>query len=103
MKKPPRPVLSFLLIALIHAHPLASQSEDVPSAMRGISNHGENRDQPYVTAGDRAYLIGSQNGGFPDMGDHVAGEMAGLWMHPIKLADVFWATVRDVGGGREAA
>jgi len=103
MKKPPGRVLSLLLFALIHAHPLASQSEDVPTAMRGISNHGEDRDQPYVTAGDRAYLIGSQDGGFPDMGDHVPGEMGGLWLHPIKLADGFWATVRDEDGGRETA
>ena len=103
MKKPPRLVLSFLLIALIQAQALASQSQDVPTALQGISNHGENRDQPYVTAGDRAYLIGTQDGGFPDMGDHVAGEMGGLWLHPIKLADGFWATVRDEDGGRMIA
>lgn len=51
--------------------------------------------EPYVTAGDRAYLIGAQNGTFPDLGWHVAGEMGGLWAHPIKLLDGFWLRVDD--------
>ena len=61
----------------------------------GISNQGRNKDQPYVTAGDRAYLIGTQDGNFPDMGQHVPGEMGGLWLPPIKLVDGFWAQVAD--------
>ncbi len=48
---------------------------------------------PYVTAGDRAYLIGTQDGDFPDLGDHLPGEMGGLWAHPIKLLDGFWLQV----------
>ena len=48
---------------------------------------------PYIAAGDRAYVIGAQDGGFPDMGRHVAGEMGGLWAHPIKLLDGFWLQV----------
>ena len=48
---------------------------------------------PYVTAGDRAYLIGAQDGGFPDLGWHVHGEMGGLWAHPIKLLDGFWLQI----------
>jgi glycogen debranching enzyme len=63
--------------------------------MAGISDHGRNQDQPYVTAGDRTYLIGTQDGKFPDMGSHVPGEMGGLWLHPIKLIDGFWATLTD--------
>lgn len=63
--------------------------------MAGISNHGQHKREPYVTAGDRAYLIGTQDGGFPDMGGHVPGEMGGLWLHPIKLIDGFWASVTD--------
>lgn len=98
-----RNVPSLLLLALIGSHPLASQAEPSAAAMDGISNHGRNPEQPYVTAGDRAYLIGSQDGGFPDMGTHVPGEMGGLWVHPIKLADGFWATIRDETSGREAA
>src|SRR5579872_4446460 len=48
---------------------------------------------PFIVAGDRISLIGSQNGCFPDMGDHVPGEMGGIWCHPIKLLDGFWLQV----------
>ncbi len=74
---------------------LQSQSDYAAPVMAGISDHGRNQDQPYVTAGDRTYLIGTQDGKFPDMGSHVPGEMGGLWLHPIKLIDGFWAEVSD--------
>ncbi|MPR35760.1 alpha-L-rhamnosidase-related protein [Salmonirosea aquatica] len=48
---------------------------------------------PYVTAGDRLYMIGTQDGKFPDLGWHVAGEMGGIWDHPIKLLDGFTAAI----------
>lgn len=44
---------------------------------------------PYVTAGDRVYAVGHQDGTFPDLGWHVKGEMGGIWNHPIKLMDGF--------------
>lgn len=50
---------------------------------------------PFITAGDRSYLIGAQDGGFPDMGWHVEGEMGGLWSHPIKVLDGFWLRIDD--------
>ncbi|MDQ2742040.1 MAG: hypothetical protein M3Z66_07045 [Chloroflexota bacterium] len=50
-------------------------------------------DEPYITAGDRAYVVGTQDGGFPDMGWHVEGEMGGVWAHPIKLLDGFWLSI----------
>lgn len=64
-------------------------------------NHGflepllveEGLDRPFIVAGDRAYLIGHQDGSFPDMGTHVAGEMGGIWAHPIKLLDGLWLRV----------
>lgn len=46
---------------------------------------------PFVTAGDRVYLIGHQDGSFPDLGWHIDGEMGGVWDHPIKLMDGFAA------------
>ncbi|MCE7042654.1 glycogen debranching protein [Dyadobacter sp. CY312] len=52
---------------------------------------------PYVTAGDRVYMVGHQNGQFPDLGWHVVGEMGGIWDHPIKLMDGFTASVTDNG------
>jgi glycogen debranching enzyme len=48
-------------------------------------------------------LIGTQDGNFPDLGNHVPGEMGGLWLHPIKLIDGFWAKVTDVATNQEAA
>ncbi|HEY4655683.1 MAG TPA: glycogen debranching protein [Cyclobacteriaceae bacterium] len=46
---------------------------------------------PFVTAGDRIYIIGHQDGSFPDLGWHIDGEMGGVWDHPIKLLDGFAA------------
>jgi glycogen debranching enzyme len=48
---------------------------------------------PYVTAGDRVYMIGYQDGSFPDLGWHITGEMGGIWDHPIKLMDGFSAKI----------
>ncbi|MFZ9044585.1 MAG: glycosyl hydrolase family 65 protein [Cyclobacteriaceae bacterium] len=42
---------------------------------------------PFVTAGDRLYVVGHQDGTFPDLGWHVTGEMGGVWNHPVKLLD----------------
>ena len=44
---------------------------------------------PYVTGGDRVYMVGHQDGSFPDLGWHIKGEMGGIWDHPIKLMDGF--------------
>ena len=59
-----------------------------------ISKHEKLTDS-YMAAGDRAYVIGAQDGSFPDLGWHVPGEMGGLWAHPIKLLDGFWLRVGD--------
>jgi glycogen debranching enzyme len=50
-------------------------------------------DKRYVAAGDRAYIIGAADGGFPAMGWHIRGEMGGVWAHPIKLLDGYWFAV----------
>ncbi len=39
---------------------------------------------PFATTGNRVYLVGFQDGTFPDLGWHIQGEMGGLWDHPIK-------------------
>src|SRR3954452_15307071 len=94
------PVL--LLCSVPDGEPLsAQQSQGSVPAMAGLSNHGANGGEPYVAAGDRAYLIGTQDGNFPDLGGHVPGEMGGLWIHPIKLIDGFWATLQDSEGGKD--
>ena len=73
---------------------------DTDRIMMGISNHGQNKNQQYITAGDRTYLIGTQDGNFPDLGRHVQGEMGGLWLHPIKLVDGFWVKITDTDRGK---
>src|SRR6476469_5437563 len=44
----------------------------------------------FAVNGRRCYLIGALDGGFPDLGHHLPGEMGGVWAPPIKLADGFW-------------
>jgi hypothetical protein len=78
----PSILLSFLL-ALTNARALPCQGDYATPILAGISNDGRNTTMPYVTAGDRVYFIGTQDGNFPDMGGHVPGEMGGLWLHPI--------------------
>ena len=43
----------------------------------------------YVTAGDRAYEVGTLDGAFPKIGSHVKEHMNGVWAHPIKLLDSY--------------
>lgn len=50
---------------------------------------------PFVTAGDKLYLVGHQDGTFPPLGWHVKDEMGGIWAHPIKLLDGFEASYAD--------
>ena len=53
---------------------------------------------PFVTAGDRVYMVGFQNGSFPPLGWHITGEMGGIWDHPIKLLDGFDASITTDDG-----
>ncbi|WP_411894618.1 glycogen debranching protein [Winogradskyella sp. A2] len=60
-----------------------------------ISGKKEYLQSPYVTAGNRVYMVGHQNGSFPDIGWHIKGEMGGIWNHPIKLMDGFDIQIYD--------
>jgi glycogen debranching enzyme len=98
-------LLALALMALLAIEPSDAQVSDangyVAHILDGISNQGRNKQQPYVTAGDRTYLIGTQDGNFPDMGHHVPGEMAGLWLPPIKLIDGFQARITELSTQKE--
>lgn len=50
----------------------------------------------YLTSGEYLKAIGTQDGYFPDFGHHIANEMGGVWLHPIKLLDGFWLRVTDI-------
>src|SRR5438309_4220684 len=84
--------ISTLVILLLQVQGGFAQSNDayLHHIMAGLSNKGQHKDKPYLTAGDRTYIVGTQDGDFPDLGGHVPGEMGGVWMQPIKLLDGFW-------------
>jgi len=50
---------------------------------------------PFVTAGNRVYMVGQQDGSFKEMGWHIPDEMGGIWAHPIKLLDGFQLRISD--------
>lgn len=64
---------------------LAESLADLPM-LRGKTDYLAS---PFTTAGNQMYLVGHQDGSFPDLGWHIEGEMGGLWLHPIKLTDGF--------------
>lgn len=70
-----------------------SEIEQITKDSPSIVGAQEYLDSPYVTAGNRVYMVGHQNGTFPPLGWHIPGEMGGIWNHPIKLMDGFSAKV----------
>ncbi len=56
-----------------------------------IEGKADYLNSPFVTAGNRVYIVGHQDGSFPELGWHIKGEMGGIWNHPIKLMDGFEA------------
>ncbi len=69
---------------------IQSQSlHDLAKNTSSIKGKPEYLNSPFVTAGNRVYMVGHQNGTFPDLGWHIKGEMGGIWNHPIKLMDGF--------------
>lgn len=63
--------------------------EEITAHSPSIDGRTEYLDSPFLTAGDRVYMVGHQNGKFPELGWHISGEMGGIWNHPIKLMDGF--------------
>lgn len=88
---PLRPILLLISIFLIAAcskqtvQPISRLLQDSDS-IQGKPSYLES---PFVTAGDRTYMVGHQDGSFPPLGWHIKGEMGGIWDHPIKLMDGF--------------
>ncbi|SDB63169.1 alpha-L-rhamnosidase [Flavobacteriaceae bacterium MAR_2010_188] len=72
-----------------------SNFAEIFSGSESISGKSEYLDSPYVTAGDRVYMVGHQDGSFPELGWHIKDEMGGIWNHPIKLMDGFEAEISD--------
>ncbi len=97
----PAKALFLPLLGLLFScgNPAASGTsfEDLLSAAPSISGKEAYLGSPYVTAGDRVYMVGHQDGTFPELGWHIKGEMGGVWNHPIKLMDGFDAFVKVNG------
>ena len=53
------------------------------------------QDRRYGAAGERARIIGFEDGRFYANGWHIAGEMGGIWSEPIKLVDGVWFGIDD--------
>ncbi|MEN8789530.1 MAG: glycogen debranching protein [Flavobacteriaceae bacterium] len=92
----------FLIYAALAFFFLSCSQKKPRQSIEGIlkdSPYVEGREEyinsPYVTAGNRVYMVGHQDGGFPELGWHVKGEMGGIWLHPIKLMDGFDAVLRS--------
>ncbi|WP_299685953.1 glycogen debranching protein [uncultured Dokdonia sp.] len=97
-----RVFLSFIIICLIVS---CKQTETNPNAFGELTQNStsivgkkEYLSSPYVTAGDRVYMVGHQDGSFPELGWHIKGEMGGIWNHPIKLMDGFEVGILQDGG-----
>lgn len=85
--------VSLLLIVACHK-PEAQQISTLLGDSPTLKGNKDYLDSPFVTAGDRVYMVGHQNGTFPPLGWHIKGEMGGIWNHPIKLMDGFDAELQ---------
>ena len=94
MKNPTSIILLLLLLITSCTHtPDNDDFSEIIKDSSFINGKIDYLNSPYVTAGDRVYMVGHQNGSFPDLGWHVKGEMGGIWDHPIKLMDGFEVTL----------
>jgi hypothetical protein len=81
-------ITSLAALTLSLASPVclsAQQSSGYPTRST-TTNLSEKR---YVAAGDRAYVVGVQDGIFQPIGWHITGTMGGVWSHPLKLLESY--------------
>jgi len=81
-------ITSLAALTLALASPvcsIAQQSPGYPTRSTNVSLS----EKRYVAAGDRAYVVGVQDGTFQPIGWHIAGTMGGVWSHPIKLLESY--------------
>lgn len=84
----------FLLLFLLSCKEEISPLSDHLADLEGLEGNKNYLSSPFFAAGDRVYMVGHQDGSFPDLGWHVEGEMGGIWNHPIKLMDGFTAALQ---------
>ncbi|MGB5236669.1 MAG: glycogen debranching protein, partial [Flavobacteriaceae bacterium] len=90
----------FLFYGMLYLLAISCSQKNSPEPIEGILQNSPSIEgksdyinSPYVTAGNRVYMVGHQDGSFPEIGWHVKGEMGGVWLHPIKLMDGFDAVL----------
>ncbi len=100
MKPYYQPFAWAFLLCLAGCTPKVEQAsmEDLIGQAPAIKGKPGYLESPYVTAGNRVYMVGHQDGNFPEIGWHIKGEMGGIWNHPIKLMDGFEAALYLDGG-----
>lgn len=86
-------VLTMLIASSLFSAPKTGTAQ-IPLSSQPLERQtSENLSQKrYVAAGDRAYVVGVQDGSVapaPGIGWHITGQMGGVWSHPIKLLDHF--------------
>jgi hypothetical protein len=85
-----RNLCSVVLAAFASASPVWNLSAQQSATNYPTRSTTENlAEKRYVAAGDRAYVVGTQDGKFPGMGFHIKGHMNGVWAHPLKLLDSY--------------
>jgi hypothetical protein len=88
-----RGIIIFLgLLWLVGAPPMVGQPAQSQVGYFGSPTRSTSENlsiKRYVTAGDRAYEVGTLDGAFPPIGWHVMGGMNGVWAPPIKLLDSY--------------
>lgn len=90
--------LSTLLLMVSACQSVPQDNNQERDCWQGLSSDGSTLDKTFVTSGRKAQIIGQQNLAFNDMGGHVPGEMGGVWIGRIKIADGFWLNVTDEAG-----
>ncbi len=84
-------LISTVLFGSCSPEEAAPNPMDMLASVPRIEGKSAYLNSPFVTAGDRVYMVGHQNGNFPELGWHIKDEMGGIWNHPIKLMDGFEA------------
>ena len=57
-----------------------------------VKNPGK---KPYLVTGHKFYMIGAQDGTFPEHGEHIPYEMWGMWAPPVKVINGFWLRLEE--------
>src|SRR6202166_5395836 len=78
-----------VLLTLSLASPVWAQTAQQSSGYPTRSTTEDLAAKRYVVTGDRAYVVGTQDGNFPGMGFHISGHMNGVWAHPLTLLDSY--------------